>query len=116
GSQSRQHFKGRLPYHLHTSSVVTEFEPPRRVAADVTGDLRGHGLWTLTPSTTGTHVRFDWQVHADRKLLRILTPVLRPLFRWNHNWAIKAAMRGLEPYACSRVSGPSVTTTSPTLD
>jgi hypothetical protein len=39
------------------------------------------------------------QVHADRKLLRVLTPVLRPLLRWNHNWAIKAAMRGLEPYA-----------------
>ena len=44
-----------------------------------------------------THVRFDWQVHADRRLLRVLTPVLRPLFRWNHNWAIARAMEGLEP-------------------
>jgi hypothetical protein len=25
--------------------------------------------------------------------------VLRPLFRWNHNWAIARAMEGLEPYA-----------------
>jgi quercetin dioxygenase-like cupin family protein/uncharacterized protein YndB with AHSA1/START domain len=99
GSQSRQHFKGRLPYHLHTISVITELEPSRRIAADVTGDLRGRGVWTLTPVERGTHVRFDWQVHADRKLLQVLTPALRPLFRWNHNWAIKAAMRGLEPYA-----------------
>jgi quercetin dioxygenase-like cupin family protein/uncharacterized protein YndB with AHSA1/START domain len=99
GSQSRQHFKGRLPYHLHTSSVITELEPSRRIAVDVTGDLRGRGVWTLTPTARGIHVRFDWQVHADRKLLQILTPVLRPLFRWNHNWAINAAMRGLEPYA-----------------
>jgi hypothetical protein len=44
-------------------------------------------------------VRFDWQVHADRRLLRVLTPVLRPLLRWNHNWAIARAMEGLEPYA-----------------
>ena len=99
GSVSRQHFKGRLPYHLHTRSVVSEFNPPRTVSADVDGDLRGRGTWTLTPTERGTHVRFDWRVHADRELLRLLTPVLRPLFRWNHNWAIKAAIRGLEPYA-----------------
>ena len=44
-------------------------------------------------------MRFDWRVFADRALLRVLTPVLRPVFRWNHNVAIKAAMEGLEPYA-----------------
>jgi hypothetical protein len=27
----------------------------------------------------------------------VLTPFLRPLFRWNHAWAI--AQEGLEPYA-----------------
>ena len=99
GAVSRQHFKGRLPYHLHTRSVIVEHDPPRRIAAEVDGDLRGRGTWTLTPTPTGTHVRFDWQVHADRKLLRALTPVLRPVFRWNHNWAIARAKEGLEPYA-----------------
>lgn len=107
GSESRQHFKGRLPYHLHTRSVVSDLDPPRMIAADVDGDLRGRGVWTLTPTARGTYVRFDWQVHADRKLLRMLTPVLRPLFRWNHSWAIKAAKRGLERYACSRVAQPA---------
>jgi mannose-6-phosphate isomerase-like protein (cupin superfamily)/uncharacterized protein YndB with AHSA1/START domain len=99
GAESRHHFKGRLPYHLHTRSVIAELDPPLTVTADVDGDLRGRGKWTLTPTDRGTHVRFDWQVHADRKLLRALTPVLRPLFRWNHNWAIARAMEGLEPYA-----------------
>jgi uncharacterized protein YndB with AHSA1/START domain/mannose-6-phosphate isomerase-like protein (cupin superfamily) len=99
GAESRQHFKGRLPYHLHTRSVIAELDPPHRVTADVDGDLRGRGTWTLTPTAGGTHVRFDWQVHADRKLLRVLTPVLRPMFRWNHNWAIARAIDGLEPYA-----------------
>jgi quercetin dioxygenase-like cupin family protein/uncharacterized protein YndB with AHSA1/START domain len=102
GAQSQQHFKGRLPYHLHTESVITEFDRPRTVTADVDGDLRGRGTWTLTPNAAGTHVRFDWQVHADRRLLRLLTPVLRPAFRWNHNWAIARAMEGLEPYAQRR--------------
>jgi uncharacterized protein YndB with AHSA1/START domain len=100
GAVSRQHFKGRLPYHLHTTSEITEYEPPTRVVAEVTGDLRGRGIWTLTEKGDGvTHVRFDWTVFADRKLLRTLTPVLRPLFRANHNWAIARAMEGLEPYA-----------------
>jgi uncharacterized protein YndB with AHSA1/START domain/quercetin dioxygenase-like cupin family protein len=99
GKVSRQHFKGRLPYHLHTESTVTRLEPPHVVEGDVTGDLRGRGTWTLTPTATGTHVRFDWRVFADRKLLRLLTPALRPVFRWNHNWAIARAMEGLEPYA-----------------
>jgi uncharacterized protein YndB with AHSA1/START domain len=99
GAESRQHFKGRLPYHLHTRSVITEIDAPRKLVADVDGDLRGRGTWTLTPTSDGTHVRFDWHVYADRKLLRMLTPLLRPIFRWNHNWAIARAMEGLEPYA-----------------
>ena len=102
GNISRQHFKGRLPYHLHTRSRIVELEPPRVVSAEVDGDLRGRGTWTLTPIPGGTHVRFDWRVYADRRLLRVLTPVLRPAFRWNHNWAIARAMEGLEPYARAR--------------
>jgi hypothetical protein len=48
----------------------------------------------------------DWRVIADRPLLRILTPILRPVFRWNHNWSVKRAIEGLEPYARSRSGGP----------
>jgi quercetin dioxygenase-like cupin family protein/uncharacterized protein YndB with AHSA1/START domain len=99
GAESRQHFKGRLPYHLRTRSRIVRLERPHVIEADVDGDLRGHGRWTLTPTLAGTHVRFDWRVHADRRLLRILTPVLRPLFRWNHDWAVARAIEGLEPYA-----------------
>ena len=99
GKESRQHFKGRLPYHLHTRSRITRLEPPHVIEADVDGDLRGHGKWTLTEIPEGTHVRFDWQVFADKPLLRVLTPILRPAFRWNHAWAIARAREGLEPFA-----------------
>ena len=99
GRISRQHFKGRLPYHLRTTSRITRYEPPHAIAADVEGDLRGTGLWTLTPRDGGTHVHFDWRVLADRPLLRALTPLLRPLLRWNHAWAIARAIEGLEPFA-----------------
>jgi mannose-6-phosphate isomerase-like protein (cupin superfamily)/uncharacterized protein YndB with AHSA1/START domain len=100
GKVSCQHFKGRLPYHLRTTSTITRLEPQHIVEADVDGDLRGHGKWTLTELPDGgTHVRFDWQVFADKALLRVLTPLLRPAFRWNHAWAIARAREGLEPFA-----------------
>ena len=102
GAVSQQHFKGRLPYHLRTSSTVTVYDPPHQVGAEVVGDLRGRGLWTLTPTETGTHVRFDWSVFADKPVLHVLTPVLRPAFRWNHAWAIARAQEGLEPAARAR--------------
>ena len=104
GVESRQHFKGRLPYTLKTRSRIVALDPPGRIEADVVGDLRGKGIWTLTERDGRTHVRFDWTVFADRALLRRLTPVLRPLFRWNHDWAIARAKEGLEPYARARAS------------
>jgi quercetin dioxygenase-like cupin family protein len=50
GKESRQRFKGRLPYHLHTRSVIVALDPPRTITAEVDGDLRGRGTWTLTPT------------------------------------------------------------------
>jgi uncharacterized protein YndB with AHSA1/START domain len=100
GRASRQHFKGRLPYTLKTTSTIVRLDRPRVVEAEVEGDLSGRGIWTLTEPEEGlVHVRFDWRVNADRPFIRYLTPVLRPLFRWNHDWAIARAMEGLEPYA-----------------
>jgi uncharacterized protein YndB with AHSA1/START domain len=102
GCVSQQHFKGRLPYTLRTRSTITGMEAPRKLEVSVVGDLTGRGTWTLTPRDGGVHVRFDWRVIADRPLLRYLTPVLRPLFRWNHNWSVRRAIEGLEPYARGR--------------
>ena len=104
GHVSTQRFKGRLPYHLRTTTTTLRHEPPVLLESEVEGDLRGRGIWTLTPLADGgaTHLRFDWRVFADRPLLRVLTPLLRPALRWNHAWAIARAQAGLEPYAQRR--------------
>jgi hypothetical protein len=80
-------------------------DPPREIEIRAAGDLTGRGVWTLTPGPRGVHIRFDWRVTADRLLLRILSPLLRPLFRWNHTWCIRRAQEGLGPYARSRAEG-----------
>ena len=100
---TQHRFKGRLPYTLEMRAEMVREERPRQFEVAVDGDLRGKGIWTFTPAGDGrTHVRWDWIVFADRPLLRSLTPVLRPLFRWNHNWAVARAREGLEPYARAR--------------
>jgi hypothetical protein len=101
---TRHHFKGRLPYTLKMRAEMVREERPRRFEVDVDGDLRGKGIWTFTPRNGRTHVRWDWIVFADRPLLRYLTPVLRPLFRWNHSWAVARAREQLEPYARARAA------------
>jgi uncharacterized protein YndB with AHSA1/START domain len=106
GRVSHQEFKGQLPYHLKMDSEIAVYQPPDTFTVECHGDLTGRGVWTLTDAPDGrVHVHFDWRVIADRPLLRYLTPVLRPLFRWNHNWSIKRAVEGLEPYARQSTEG-----------
>ena len=110
GQVNHHHFRGPLPYTLKATTTTTRYEPPALVETAVDGDLRGTGTWTLTPAADGgTHVRFDWRVFADRPFLRVLTPVLRPVFRWNHAWAITRAQAGLEPYARRRAAEGAAT-------
>jgi hypothetical protein len=100
GCVSRQHFKGKLPYTLRQTSEIVRLDRPSEFEVHVVGDLEGHGVWTITPHAAGgVHVRFDWRVHGRKPVIRVLTPVLRPVFRSNHNWAIARAREGLEPYA-----------------
>jgi uncharacterized protein YndB with AHSA1/START domain len=99
GRTARMRFHGRLPYSLSQTAEIVRFEPPHEFEIVVTGDLVGRGVWTFAERDDGrVHVRFDWRVRADRPLLRVLTPLLRPVFRWNHDYAIRQAMNGLEPY------------------
>ncbi|HEX2110267.1 MAG TPA: hypothetical protein VHF67_01825 [Gaiellaceae bacterium] len=51
-------------------------------------------------------------MNADRPFIRYLTPILRPLFRWNHDWAIARAIEGLEPYAQGLNRSQAATTPS----
>jgi uncharacterized protein YndB with AHSA1/START domain len=103
-TRTQHSFKGKLPYTLRMDAQLVSEDPPRRFEVAVDGDLRGRAVWTFTPRNGGTRVRWDWIVFADKVLLRVLTPVLRPLFRWNHNWAVARAREGLEPYVRSRPS------------
>ncbi len=87
---------GRLPYHIHFTTEITAVEPLRLLALKATGNLNGQGTWRLTPIKGGTRVTFEWIVQADKLLLRMLSPLVKPLLADNHRWTMRqgeAALR-----------------------
>ena len=81
--------RGRLPYTLRWQFRVTEADPPGRLGLTAWGDFSGEeGLWTIAQQGPDVTLRYDWRVRAEKPLLRRLSWLLRPLFAWNHRWAM----------------------------
>ena len=89
GKRARLLTRGRLPYRLRWELICVEAEAPRRLVSQIRGDFEGRGIWTLTPVEGGTRAVLEWQVDVRKPLVRRLTPLIRPLFGWNHRWAMR---------------------------
>lgn len=87
--------RGWLPYTLRWTLATTMAERPSRLGLAATGDFDGTGLWTLAPHGAGTRVTFDWRIVANKPLLRLLSPILRPVFSANHEWAMRQGLVSL---------------------
>lgn len=89
GSVHRLTSKGWLPYTLNWTSTTVEKMFAERIRLEASGDFRGHGVWTFRPDGEFTAVEYLWVIEAEKPLLRYLSFALKPLFRANHNWAMK---------------------------
>ncbi|MBT1156078.1 SRPBCC family protein [Aminobacter anthyllidis] len=105
GAKVRARARGFLPYELNFILEAVELEPGKVVAVRTSGDF--DGLWraVLTPAGTGTHVALTWQVIVERPILRLLSPLLRPAFAWNHRWTTPRGEAGLRRYLAERKAG-----------
>ena len=83
------HSKGWLPYHLNWTATLIESHRPHGWTIEASGDLEGQGVWTLIQAGPIAEVEYDWRVKAERPVLRLLSPILAPVFAWNHRWAMK---------------------------
>jgi len=81
---------------------VIEAERPTRILSRLSGDFTGTGEWRLTETDQGTEALLDWHPLVQKPLIRFLTPVLRPLFRANHNWAMRRGQEAIVPYLQQR--------------
>ena len=95
--------RGWLPYKLRFTIETTALEKPRLIAFKATGDFEtDESRWLLTPTGTGTHVILDWNPIVEKPVVKLLSTLLKPLFRWNHNWTMVRGQRQIVEYMSKR--------------
>lgn len=99
GTVRRLTWATALPYTLTFDVELVRVEPGQLSEGRAFGELDGTGIWTLREEASGTHVRYDWRVDVTKAWMRLLAPLLRPVFAWNHNvvmrWGEEGARRRL---------------------
>lgn len=108
--------RGWLPYTLRWHLTVTGITPPERLSLSAGGDLEGQGTWILSQDGDDVRLRYEWEVLANKALLKYLSPLLRPVFALNHRWAMArgetslrlelARRQALSPEAAARIPPP----------
>jgi hypothetical protein len=95
GRRARLHTKAWFPYTLYLQFRVVESRHPYGFSISATGDLEGRGDWTLEEAGAWTLVTHDCRVRVETPLLRLLSPVLRPVLAANHRWAMRMGEESL---------------------
>ena len=95
GDRVAFHTKGWLPYTLRWTAVVVRHERPHTIEIAAEGDFVGRGVWRLEPEGNAVRVVFDWRLRADKPLLCWLSPLFKPMFKWNHHWAMARGYEAL---------------------
>ncbi|MGW0517797.1 hypothetical protein [Crossiella sp. NPDC003009] len=96
GSAFDLYTTGWLPYTLRWRMRVDSHDQPHTSSFSAAGDLIGGGQWRLSQHGDRVSVDFQWRVRADKPLLRLASPLLKPVFSANHNWAMAKGLRSLE--------------------
>ena len=96
GRQVAVHSKRRLPYELNWVATLIESDAPTRWLIAASGELTGWGEWMLKQNGSLVDARDDWPVTTDMPILRALSPLLAPVFAWNHHWVMAQGKAGLQ--------------------
>ncbi|HYM70318.1 MAG TPA: SRPBCC family protein [bacterium] len=102
GGRVRARARGFLPYQLRMGLEATVLEPAEVVEVRTYGDLEGVWRATLSVEGDGTRIDIEEQVVAQKPLIRLLSPLLKPLFAWNHYWTTPRGEMGLRAYLATR--------------
>ena len=98
GARYRVKARGFLPYKLDFMIETRALERNRLVEVKTYGDFSGVWRATFSAEAGGTRVDLDWQVTVEKPLIRWLSPLLKPLFAWNHTWTTPRGEAGLRAY------------------
>jgi hypothetical protein len=86
---------GWLPYTLRWQFRVIESHYPYGFALEAWGDFVGRGIWTFEPDGENVNITYDWNIRADKPLLRYFSFIMKPIFSANHRWAMQKGLESL---------------------
>jgi len=88
--------KGWLPYTLRWQFRVTESRYPYGFTLEAWGDFVGRGIWTFELDGEYINITYDWNIRADKPLLRYFSFIMKPIFSANHRWAMQKGLESLQ--------------------
>ncbi len=87
--------KGKLPYVLNWQAGMTAADKPQRMWIRARGDLDGRGEWEFRQDGEWVIVSYGRTVLATKPWMIYFAPLLKPVFVWNHQWAMQRGFEGL---------------------
>lgn len=109
GDRARVKIRGFLPYALDFDMETTAMETGRLIEVRTSGDFDGAWRMVLEARDGGTAIDIVWTVEVHKRGVRFLSPLLKPLFRRNHDWSAVRGEAGLRAYftdQCAAVGRP----------
>ena len=100
GKRNELLVKAYLPCKVNFGLEVVEAERPPLILSRLSKDFDGSGEWKLEEKDGTTVATLDWRPSVNHACIDRLTPVLRPLFRSNHNWSMRHGERQIREYLC----------------
>jgi hypothetical protein len=88
--------KGWLPYTLSWQLKVVESRRPHGFTIESSGDFVGRGVWTFEQDGAWVDITFDWRLRVEKRGVKELSPLLKPIFSANHRWAMSRGEESLK--------------------
>jgi hypothetical protein len=88
--------KGFLPYTLLWNFTIVEVIRGKKLVLKAVGDFVGTGTWLFSQDGQFVDITYEWDIRAEKPLLKRLTFILRPIFAANHRWAMEMGEKSLK--------------------
>ena len=93
--QAKFYTKGFLPHTFQFLATISSLEEDRLVIS-TSGDFDGVGTIVLLEKGEQTLVTVEWQVIVNQPYILPFLFILKPVFVWNHIWAMRQGRLGFE--------------------
>lgn len=96
GCLVRLYTKGLLPHTFEFIARISSADGDRFMVVETMGDFKGRGDIEIIDQGEIQTLTFRWRVLVSQPYIRPFLKVLKPVFVFNHRWAMRQGRRGLQ--------------------